>query len=94
MPIIKKNDTMTPDLKRIQRELAEVPGQAHDFFVGVTPKASGNARRNTQLSGGKIQARYPYADKLDKGWSRQAPKGMIEPTAKYVQSLVKKILGR
>lgn len=85
---------MSADLQRIKREIDAVPAQAYDYFVGVTPVQSGNARRNTKLSGGRIQARYPYADRLDNGYSRQAPRGMIEPTGKFVQQLVKKILGR
>lgn len=93
MPIVKKSDTMTADLKRISRELDKVPGKAYDYFVSETPIDSGNARRNTKLAGGKIRAKYEYASRLDSGYSRQAPEGMVAPTGRFVQDLVKKILG-
>jgi hypothetical protein len=40
----------------------------------------------------KITPRYPYAQRLDEGWSRQAPKGMSEPTFNYIKKIVKGIM--
>lgn len=66
--------------------------QAFQFFVDKTPIRSGNARRNTQLNDKTIEAKYPYAQRLDQGYSRQAPKGMVAPTLKEIERLVQKEL--
>jgi hypothetical protein len=39
-------------------------------------------------------ADYPYAGKLDEGSSKQAPKGMSEPFAKWYDKQVAKIFGK
>jgi hypothetical protein len=51
----------------------------------------GNAKRSTRLVGNKIEANYAYAFRLDKlpgpgrpRWSKQAPRGMREPTRQFV----------
>ena len=53
-----------------------------------TPKLSGNARRNTKLSGDRILAQYPYAQRLDQGYSKQAPDGMSTPTTEYIKKYI------
>ena len=64
-----------------------------DTFKG-TPIDSGNARRNTKLSGSSILAQYPYAKRLNEGYSKQAPDGMSKPTdqymVKYIENYSKK----
>lgn len=64
--------------------------EAFNHFKGITPVRSGNARRNTRLQGDEIQANYPYAGRLDKGYSSQAPDGMTKPTEKFIQEYIKK----
>ena len=64
--------------------------QAHTFFKSHTPVRSGNARSHTFQSGNIIEADYPYAQRLDNGWSKQAPDGMSKPTIAYVLDLIKK----
>lgn len=90
MPLRK--DTITPDLNRIKNGLNALPDKAYKFFRDATPVRSGNARRRTKLKGGKIVADYSYAEKLDAGYSKKAPNGMIKPTTEYLNKLVKKIL--
>jgi hypothetical protein len=60
----------------------QVIEQGYDYFKGITPIRSGNARRNTHLdkSSKTIIADYPYAQRLDQGYSQQAANGMSEPT--------------
>lgn len=82
-------DTMTASLARIAKDLAKVPEEAYKFWVSVTPKKTGNARRNTKLSGKEIRADYNYAVPLDKGRSRQAPQGMSKPTEKFIERSVR-----
>lgn len=60
----------------------------YKFFVEHTPIRSGNARNHTVLEGDEIVAAYPYAEKLDEGYSPQAPAGMTKPTEEYAKKLV------
>lgn len=64
--------------------------EAYDHFKKVTPYRTGNARRNTKLQGDEIQAQYPYAARLDQGYSPQAPQGMTRPTEQFIQEYIKK----
>jgi len=66
---------------------------AYKAFVKNTPVRSGNARRNTRKSGNAIDANYAYAQRLEEGYSRQAPKGMTEPTIEEVRDYVYRTLG-
>lgn len=92
MRVKQTRNAISPALARKQRRLAAVPKQAHTFFVNVTPVRSGNARRRTSLKGNIIDANYPYAQRLDDGWSRQAPRGMVKPTIAFIKRLVKRII--
>lgn len=84
---------ITKSLRRIERQLPKVPSQLHKFWVSITPKRSGNARRKTDLRNNKtIVANYPYAKRLDQGWSKQAPNGMSRPTERLMQRIIKRIL--
>jgi len=53
-----------------------------------TPIQSGNARRGWKQTGrGKrtqVENRVPYIGRLDQGYSRQAPKGIVDPTINEV----------
>lgn len=88
------SDKISPQLERVRRELSNLPKEAYNFWVGITPKLSGNARRNTHLSGSTINANYAYARRLDKGYSKQAPKGMSEPTEAFIRKKIKQRLGK
>lgn len=76
---------------QIKRDLQELPRKAHGFWRKTTPIRSGNARNKTSLQGNTIFANYPYAGRLDEGYSKQAPRGMYEPTLAYVRRLVRYI---
>lgn len=64
-----------------------------DYMRSITPVRSGNARKKTYSNNSLIKADYPYAKRLDEGWSKQNQIGLIEPTLeyleKYIQSRVK-----
>jgi hypothetical protein len=90
MTIKQTKNTMTQSLQRIQKELAAVPGELHEFWVKTTPRHTGNARRRTVLRGNTITASYPYAAALDSGTSSQAPDGMSKPTEQYLETLLDK----
>lgn len=87
---IVKN-TVTSKLNQLVKDLDALPAVAYREWVKTTPKRSGNARRQTKLNKSTIQADYPYAQRLDAGASKQAPQGMSEPVAKFIEQQVQKI---
>jgi|DEB0MinimDraft_12_1074336.scaffolds.fasta_scaffold02350_7 hypothetical protein len=88
MTVKKTADTMTKSLTAMAAAFDVIPEQAYKYFVSVTPKRSGNARKKTTLkSGESIQANYPYAVPLNSGSSKQAPDGMTKPTLEYIKRL-------
>jgi hypothetical protein len=85
-------NNISPSLRRIQNDLEKLPGQAYKVFVENTPVRNGNARRKTKLKGKNIVADYPYAKRLDEGYSSQRPDGMTKPTEQFVQKQTDKIM--
>jgi hypothetical protein len=85
---------ISPSLKNKVKFLDAVPGQAYTFFKAHTPIKTGNARSHTFLKNDTIIAAYPYAQRLDDGYSRQAPDGMSKPTEAFVKKTVDKIMKR
>jgi hypothetical protein len=83
----------------IIKRLNEIKGQLNEeklaeegfqYFRKITPFRSGNAKRNTFRNDDTIQADYPYARRLDSGYSRQAPDGMTQPTVAFIKDYIKK----
>ena len=92
--ITKTFDRMTPDLIKKARELKDkLPKETYQEWVNNTPRKTGNARRSTRLFGDTIKANYDYAVPLDKGRSRQAPRGMDQPTWEWFKRRVRQLLG-
>lgn len=95
---------ITVDLKSVQNlfQINETAGQrmlddAYIFFKDKTPIKTGNARRQTYKDDQRktITADYPYAQRLDEGWSKQALDGMSQPTIDYIdQRLSRYIKGQ
>jgi hypothetical protein len=79
---------------KVQHELDKIPGKAYQYFKvdAPTPIKSGNARRNTILKDHEIQANYPYAKRLDEGYSKQAPDGMSKPTIEEIRRMVDRVM--
>lgn len=86
---------ITDRLKEIKSKLSEknLAKVAHAEFKNTTPIRTGNARAKTDLMGNKINAEYPYANLLNQGLSKQAPKGMTEPTIDAIRAYIKNELG-
>lgn len=78
-------------LQRMRKQLEALPREAYDYFVSQTPIDTGRARRSTRLVGNNIQADYPYAQRLDEGYSDQSPEGMTRPTEKFVERRLRSI---
>lgn len=93
MTVKQTKDTITPSIAKMRQALKELPGKAYQEWLKNTPIDTGNARRKTRLRGTVIEAQYPYAQRLDEGWSKQSPKGMTEPTQKFVDREMKRIMG-
>lgn len=79
-------------LKQLSKELdATVLAQVgYKTFRTETPVRTGNARSHTALIRDEIVADYPYAQRLDGGWSHQSPAGMTRPTIAAVEDYIKK----
>ena len=80
-------------LDKIKKGLdpAQMAKLAYPVFVDATPERTGNAKRNTNLRNTAINANYPYAQRLDDGWSRLKPNGMTKPTAKWFADYIKSL---
>jgi hypothetical protein len=89
------DDGLSRVLKGMETELRKYPDEAEAKFISLTPVKSGNARRNTNLNNQQIiEAKYPYAERLDTGWSKQAPQGMTKPFEAWINAKVRKIFGK
>jgi hypothetical protein len=71
---------------------ADIITEAHRYFKSITPIRTGNARRNTFKTADGVDANYPYAARLDEGYSRQAPRGMSDPTIAYMEQVFDKLV--
>jgi hypothetical protein len=85
-------DSITPHLKSIEQKLINLPKEAEKEFIKNTPIRSGNARRSTKLQGKTIKANYAYAQRLEEGYSQQAPNGMIAPTEEFILKRFQEIM--
>ena len=82
-------------LKGIRSNIAKVPEEATQKFKDLTPYDTRNAQRKTTLRNKTtITADYPYAVRLNTGWSKQAPRGMTPPFIVWLRNRVKQIFGK
>jgi hypothetical protein len=88
---VKIQDQITNNLSKKIRQIEALPDSALKVWIENTPRQSGRARRSTRLSGNEIQANYPYARRLDSGWSNQSPEGMSQPTGEFIRKEMNKI---
>ena len=89
MAIKQTRNSMSMSLGRISRRMNPIVQKTAEYWVAKTPIRTGNARSSTRLSGNTIYADYEYAVPLDRGHSKQAPRGMSEPTQRYFDRLVR-----
>ena len=73
------------DIKRaLERAVAEIAEETKKSAVTSTPIKTGNARKNwtkkTTARDFVVENKVPYIERLEKGSSRQAPRGIIGPT--------------
>ena len=93
MRIRIKQQNASRKLRSRKNALSRIPRKGYDFFVKETPIRTGNAKRRTKfVKGDTIDANYPYAERLDTGYSKQAPLGMSIPTFAYIRRLVRRAM--
>lgn len=94
MPITVDSREFNNLLDRAMREVKLSWTDTGNYFHRITPRDTGNARRNTRLKDKQILADYGYAGKLDEGWSKQAPIGMSDPSIDFFERDLNERLGR
>jgi len=67
-----------------------IAAEGAKYMQSITPFKSGNAKRHTVANGNLIEANYPYAKRLDEGWSKQNQIGLIDPTMKHMEEYIRK----
>lgn len=86
------------DYQELVKELRDIDDdamkQAFPTYKSKTPIKSGNARNKTKLKRNVIASKYPYAGRLDDGWSKQSPDGFTEPTIDALDGIIDKIVRR
>jgi len=88
------------EFKKLAQDLKDMPQQvmaaAGPVMKSKTPIRSGNARGKTNYRSGTttVLADYDYADRLDNGWSRQAPQGFTDPTIDFIEREIDRQIGR
>lgn len=87
----KVTDNISNYVKDIKKDIEKIPREAYQEFVQLTPIDKGNARKRTTLKGDVIVANYPYAQRLDEGYSKQAPKGMVKPLEQWLDKRLAKV---
>ena len=91
MALRKLSNNIERRIKKVNARLKTIPADAYQEFRSVTPVDTGNARRSTKLAANSIVADYDYANRLNTGYSRQAPGGMTDPTIEYIRDQIRKI---
>lgn len=96
MKFRKTTNKILPHHARLMARLKPIPSKAYQYFKGVTPIKTGNARSKTtfveRTNGGTIRGDYPYANRLNDGYSKQAKNGMTEPTIREIRRMVRRVL--
>lgn len=91
----QKQSQIAKDITKLKKRVNDFPEQALEKFKELTPIDTGNARKNTDLKNKKtILANYPYAKRLNEGWSKQAPEGMVKPFLKWLRQQSRLIFTR
>jgi hypothetical protein len=92
---MKQLDKIDQKLDQIQESVDnhKLAGVAFNAYLKATPKDTGFAKRNTRLSGFDIYADYPYSVYLEKGYSPQAPDGMLKEANEAVKLHIEKQQG-
>jgi len=87
------NQTISNLKKTFDEINQENAAMAESVVKKNTPIRSGNARRNwnkqVDKQGWELSNRVPYIERLDNGWSKQAPQGITKPSIKEIKRKMK-----
>lgn len=89
--LVRKTKNIDKRINQLNRALPKLVEHGYKVFKAETPIDTGNARRNTRRVRNQIRGDYPYANRLNNGWSKQSPEGMTTPTIESIRKEVKKI---
>jgi len=89
--LVRKTKNIDKRINQLNRALPKLVEHGYKVFKAETPIDTGNARRNTKRVRNQIRGDYPYANRLNNGWSKQSPDGMTTPTIESIRKEVKKI---
>lgn len=78
-------------LGEVDRQVNRIKDFAAEEFRSITPIRTGNARNKTRRIQQGVEANYGYANRLNDGYSKQAPDGMTKPTVEAIQAFVRRI---
>lgn len=87
---VKGTDKATKKIfKQIDDLVARVSTDTFDEARRITPVRSGRAKRSWKKQrkgryGFSVMNKVPYAERLDAGYSKQAPRGITRPASKAV----------
>jgi len=86
------------EFKDLLKDLKRMPEvtmrQAYPYLRNQTPIRGGNARNKTKRNRLTIKSDYGYADRLDNGWSSQAPNGFTGPTMDKIEEYVNQYIDK
>lgn len=86
------------DFEKTLRELGYIVDRnwraAGNQFRQITPRRSGNAQSKSTYNSTEIRGDYPYAARLDEGYSKQAPGGMSDPAIRYFENGLESDIGK
>lgn len=92
----KQTNNFNLHARKVNALTSRLPRDAHSKFVKETPIDTGNAKRKTRftntIDGGTITGDYNYANRLNEGYSRQATKGMTQPTIQFIRNTIRRAL--
>lgn len=82
--------------KDLQREVDQFKSFVLDTFqrqvVGRTPIDTGRARKGWQKRQNSVENQVPYIDRLERGWSKQAPRGFVKQAITATVNETKRII--
>lgn len=79
-------------LPKIDQFLDGFIKETYDRVVKRTPIDTGNAREHYKINKHDIENDVPYIERLEYGWSKQAPAGMLRVTEREAQTITNQIL--
>jgi hypothetical protein len=89
-------DGVNETLAGLEREIDQVQSFILEEFrrqvIPRTPIDTGQARRGWQTRQNSVENRVPYIERLERGWSKQAPTGFVNQAISATIDKTKRII--